>query len=214
MNKQIELTTTSRSVKPNLNNFIPAVIYGGKGDNVLVEIDAKTIDRLFHTTAFHTHVINLMIDKKKTPTLLKDWQLNAISRKVIHMDFYRVSANNPVDIDVPLRIIGDETCKAITDEKGVLQLHMTEISVTCLPKDIPEHIDVNISELALKQTIHASDLQSLKGVSFNIQIDETHDPAIVSIQPPITEETEEEVTTEAENITKPSETNTAESDTE
>ena len=191
MNKQIELKTAVRSHKLNLNKFIPAVVYGGKEENKLIEVDTKTIDRIFHTNAFHTHVINLIIDKKKTPVLLKDWQLCAISRKVMHMDFYRISANNPVEIEVPIRVIGEDVCKSITDEKGVLQLLMTEISVQCLPKDIPEHIDINIGTLALKESIHASDLKAPKGVSFNIHIDETHDPAIVSIQPPVIEEVEE-----------------------
>lgn len=193
MSKQIELETTIRSNKPNLKKFIPAVVYGGKGGNTLVDVDTKKIERLFYTNAFHTHIIDLIIDKKKTPVLLKDWQLNAISRKVIHMDFYRVTANNPVEIDVPLRFFGEDVCKAIVDEKGVLQLHMTEINVHCLPKDIPEHIDVDISSLALKGSVHASDLTAPKNVSLNIQIDETHNPAIASIQPPIIEEIEEEI---------------------
>lgn len=214
MNKHIELKTASRSAKPNLDKFIPAIIYGGKDENAQVEIDAKTIDRLFHTNAFHTHVINLMVGTKKTPVLLKDWQLNAISRKVIHMDFYRVSSKNPVDIDVPIRIMGDDTCKAIKDEKGVLQLHMTEINVSCLPKDIPEHVDIDITNLELKSSVHASDLVAPKGVTFNIQIDETHDPAIVSIQPPITEEVEEATEVETSNVTQPSETKNEGTDAE
>ena len=107
------------------------------------------------------------------------------------MDFFRITANNPVDIDVPVRVIGEDQCAAITDEKGVLQLHMTEISSQCLPKDIPEHIDVDISNLALKESVHASDLTAPSGVTFNIQIDETHNPTILSIQPPIIEEVEE-----------------------
>ena len=200
MNKQIELKTAIRSSKANLKEFIPAVVYGGKSQNQLVEIDTKTIERVFHTNAFHTHVINLIIDNKKTPVLLKDWQLNAISRKVTHMDFFRITANNPVDIDVPVRVIGEDQCTAITDEKGVLQLHMTEISSQCLPKDIPEHIDVDISNLALKESIHASDLTAPSGVTFNIQIDETHNPTILSIQPPIIEEVEEVEEVEEEMI--------------
>lgn len=188
MNKQIELQTLPRSKYLNLKKSIPAIVYGGKSGNDIIEIDAKTIEQLFYTNAFHTHVIELVVDKKKTPVLLKDWQLNPISRKVIHMDFYRVSLNKPVDIDVPLRIIGEEHCTAITDEKGVLQLHITEMNVQCLPNDIPEHIDIDISELALKASIHASEIAEPKGVSFNMQIDETHDPALVSIQPPLIEE--------------------------
>lgn len=195
MNTNIQLNTKTRLVNTKEASYIPAIVYGGETHNTLIKLSTKDIEKVFNTNAFHTQVITLVIDKKETSVLLKDWQIHPINRNVTHMDFYRVSANSTVDVDVPVRIIGEETCKALTDEHGVLQQHITELNVSCLPKHIPEHIDIDISKLALKESFHASEVSLPKKVTLNITIDETHDPALVSIQPPTKEEIVEDLET-------------------
>ena len=200
MNQHITIHATLRDSEYDLTNSISGVVYGQKKTPQPILLERKAIDKVFNSNAFHTHIIDLMVDGQKTQTILKDWQIAALSRDVIHLDFFRISSKAEVTITVPIHLEGLDDNKAIKDEHGILENHMTELEVCCLPKDMPETISIDISKLELKESIHLSQVNFPKKVTSALTVDESHDPAVITIQPPKgaseenTDETEEPTT--------------------
>lgn len=199
MNQHITVHATVRDSLYDLTTSIPGIVYGQDKKPEPILLDRKAIDKVFTSNAFHTHIIDLMVAGKKTQAVVKDWQINGLSRKVIHIDFYRISSKSPVSLFVPVQLEGVEENKAIKDQHGILESHITELEVNCLPKDIPETITIDISEIALKESFHLSQLKLPKKVALVLNIDDTHDPAVITIQPP--KGTSEENTDETEEPT-------------
>ncbi len=134
---------------------IPAVVYGPEVDATPVVVS----DREFHAAMRHasgTTVFNLDIEGKSSMVVLRDIQRDPVTSRVVHLDFYAISESRPLTISVPLKFVG--TSKGVKDEGGIMQVTMHEIEVSCLPKDIPEEVKIDISALAIGESIHVSEL--------------------------------------------------------
>lgn len=184
MNEHIAIHATTRNCEYDLTTSIPAIVYGQKKTPQPILLERKAIDKVFNKNAFHTHIIDLTIDGQTTQTVLKSWQIAALSREVIHLDFCRISSKAEITIAIPIHLQGLDKNKALKKEDGVLENHLTELEVSCLPKNIPEHIVVDISKLPLNESIHLSQVSLPKNVKAILIVDETHDPAILTIQSP------------------------------
>ena len=168
---------------------IPCIIYG-QGKNVNIRLDSRKFIKLYPRLTKST-VINLKLDKNQYEVLIKDYEKDYIKDKFIHIDFYELKKGKPVHSFIPLNLIGNAIG---IREGGILEKHLVELEIECLPKDIVSHLDVNIENMKINDTLHVRDLKIDKKHKMLSHIDEV----IVHITGKIAEEVElAEVTEEA-----------------
>jgi len=181
-----------------LNNEIPAVLYGGGEDPVSLTIPH---DDIFHATeneAFFSHIITLNIGKDKQQAVIKALQRHPAKPFIMHADFQRVRSDVEITVNVPLHFINDEKCKGVKVGGGNLLRALNEIEVSCLPKDLPEYIEVDVIDLDLGESLHISDITLPEGVtSVELSHGEDHDLSVVAVQAPRGGGDEEEAADEA-----------------
>lgn len=137
---------------------VPGIVYGSGRDPVAVAVDARALRAALHTTAGMNVLIDLAIangDRKAETVMVKDVQRDIFVRDIIHVDFYAIDLARTVEAHVPITFIGQAAGIA---EGGVFEVHLREFVVECLPTQIPERIEVNVSALAIGDSIHVRDL--------------------------------------------------------
>jgi len=163
-------------------NKVPAILYGEGQEPVSLTLEHKNVFRAQQEEAFYSHVLTLNIGKKKVQCLVKDMQRHPFKNIVMHMDFMRIDAKHALHVNVPVHFINEE---AISKAGATIAHHITEIAVSCLPKDLPEFIEVDLADLEMGQTLHLSDVTLPKGVtSDELAKGESHDQAVVSANAP------------------------------
>ncbi|MCL5042536.1 MAG: 50S ribosomal protein L25/general stress protein Ctc [Gammaproteobacteria bacterium] len=154
----------SRRLRRNAE-MVPAIIYGGDKAPQSVSLEARELKKALENEAFFSHVIKLNVDGKKQDILLKALQRHPAKGHVMHADLLRVVAGHEVTLQVPLHFINEDKCVGVKKEGGIISHTMTEIEVSCLPKDLPEFLEVDMADVALGQTVHLSDVKLPKGVT-------------------------------------------------
>ena len=173
---------------------LPGIIYGGEEAPVSITLDHNKVNNSADFEAFYSHVLTLNLDGKPVEVLVKDMQRHPFKPKITHIDFQRVIAGQDVHTNVPLHFVNEEKSAAVK-AGGIAEHHVTEIEVTCQPKDLPEFIEVDMAAVEMGQTVHLSDLTLPAGVS-SVELaknDEAHDLAVVTVKPaPKAAETDED----------------------
>ena len=159
---------------------IPAVVYGGNKPAESVTILAKEIAKLFENEAAYSHVIELNVDGKKQNVIVKAMQRHPSKQFIMHADFVRVVAGQKLTAIVPVHFVGED---APVKKGGEISHVLNEIEVTCLPKDLPEFIEVDLSALEIGAIIHLSDLKAPKGVEF-VALAHGDDKAVANVHAP------------------------------
>lgn len=152
-------TGTGEVRKLRRTGQVPAVVYGRGIDPAVVVVDAKALRGALHTTAGMNVLIDMTIGdgaQAARTVMVKDVQRDIFRRDIIHVDFTTVNLTETVEAHVPIVFKG--TPKGVTEDGGIFEAHLREVVVECLPMQIPEHIDVDVSELPLGKSIHVSDL--------------------------------------------------------
>ena len=159
---------------------IPAIVYGGKSAPQPIQLDHEKIWLAQQHEWFYSSILNLDIDGKTEQVLLRDMQRHPFKQIIMHLDFQRVDANQALRASVPLHFMNQDTSPA-GKTAGVLVLHeLNEVEVSCLPKDLPEFIEIDLSKLALGDIIHLSELKLPKGVEIPaLKLGKEHDVAVV-----------------------------------
>ena len=147
-----------------LTGEVPAIIYGGKKDAEKISILHKDITKALENDAVYSSIISLSIDGKAEDTIIKDIQRHPAKQIILHMDFLRVSKTTKLQTRVPLNFINEDICVGVKLGGGLIAHTMTDIEVSCLPKDLPESIDVDMAEVDVGQIVHLSDLTLPDGV--------------------------------------------------
>ena len=147
-----------------LTGEVPAIIYGGKKDAEKISILHKDITKALENDAVYSSIIYLSIDGKAEDTIIKDIQRHPAKQIILHMDFLRVSKTTKLQTRVPLNFINEDICVGVKLGGGLIAHTMTDIEVSCLPKDLPESIDVDMAEVDVGQIVHLSDLTLPDGV--------------------------------------------------
>ncbi len=162
---------------------VPAILYGGEEEPVALTLEHNKVIQAQEFEAFYSHILTLNIEGKEVQALVKDMQRHPYKPKVTHIDFQRVIAGEKVHTNVPLHFINEDQSPAIK-AGGLAEHHVNEIEITCLPKDLPEFIEVDVAGLETGQTLHLSDITLPAGVS-SVELakdDATHDLAVVTIK--------------------------------
>lgn len=162
---QIEITANSRKLlgtganrRLRAQGRLPGVIYGGNGDAQSIELDHKDLYYKLKMEAFHASILSISIDGKKEQVLLRDVQMHPFKQQVLHIDFQRVRQDQKIHVKVPLHFINADIAPGVKLSGGMISHVATEIEISCLPKDLPEFITVDLSGMTAGSTLHLSDL--------------------------------------------------------
>jgi len=159
-------------------NKVPAIIYGEGQEPVSLTLEHKNVFRAQQEEAFYSHVLTLNINGKPVECLIKDMQRHPFKNIVMHLDFIRIDAKHAIHTNAPIHFINEEN---VVKLGATIAHHMTEIAISCLPKDLPEFIEVDCADLDVGQTIHLSDITFPKNVtSDELEKGESHDQAVVT----------------------------------
>jgi large subunit ribosomal protein L25 len=149
----------NEAVRLRQEGMIPAVLYGGKDGAQALSVDPKALSRILHSEAGVNTLIALkMGETSATRVLVKEYQIDPVSRKFLHVDFFRIAMDKALRVTVQIRLTGE--AKGVKAEGGVVDFVHRDIVVECLPADIPEHITIDISELGLHDGVRVKDLQT------------------------------------------------------
>ena len=143
---------------------VPAIIYGGKKHAEKISILHKDITKALENEAVYSSIISLSIDGKAEDTIIKDIQRHPAKQVILHLDFLRVSKTTKLQTRVPLNFLNEDICIGVKMGGGLIAHTMTDIEVSCLPKDLPESIDVDMEEIDIGQIVHLSDIKMPSGV--------------------------------------------------
>lgn len=163
---------------------IPAVLYGGGKDPMALRINENFLKRQLDNEAFYSHILAVKINGTQEQAVLKDLQRHPATGNILHLDLQRVRASESLYLNVPLHFIDEDQCPG-RRAGGVISHLMIEVEVTCLPKDLPEFIEVDMSALEMGQSIHLSELKLPGGVELTaLAAGKEQDQPVVTIQSP------------------------------
>ncbi|RCU48833.1 50S ribosomal protein L25/general stress protein Ctc [Corallincola luteus] len=163
---------------------VPAVLYGGDKEAVSLTLAHNKVFKASENEGFYSHILTLNIGGEKVEALLKDVQRHVYKPKIMHLDFLRVDATHEIHTKVPVHFLNEDTSAAVK-AGGVVVHHITEVEVACLPKDLPEFIEVDVADLEQGSTLHLSDIKLPEGVVLvELGKGEGHDQALVGIAAP------------------------------
>lgn len=189
---------TSASRRLRRAGSVPGVVYGGEKPAITLEFEYKALFMEFRHEAFHASILSLELDGKKEDVLLRDFQLHPVRNTIQHVDFQRVSATEKIHVKVPFHFINADTCPGVKTGGGIVGHILNEAEVSCLAKNLPEFIEVDLGELELGDSIHLSEITLPKDVEF-IQLTHGTDPAVSSINKPRAAPVEEDVVVASED---------------
>src|SRR2546429_808902 len=137
--------------------LVPGIVYGGKGENLAVAVDPKALQRVLRSEAGRNAILKLSIaDHGSTNAILKNWQVDPVKESFLHADFYRIAMDVAIRVTVPIHVVGE--ARGVKVDAGILELVIREIEVECLPGDIPERIDVDVTDPGINQSLRVSDV--------------------------------------------------------
>ncbi|HSH30350.1 MAG TPA: 50S ribosomal protein L25/general stress protein Ctc [Thiohalobacter sp.] len=160
---------------------LPAILYGGNESPMPLTLDHDKVLHSLDYEAFYSHILKVRVDGKTHSCVLRDLQRHPYKPTLVHVDLQRVSGEDIIHMLVPLHVIGQETSPGLK-AGGLLTHDMTEVDITCKASDLPEYIQVDISDLNLTETIHLSDLKLPAGAqATELLKGEEHDLPVVTI---------------------------------
>ena len=187
---KIEINATKRGVKGTGASrrlrhagSVPGILYGGGKDPISLDLEHKSLFLQFRHEAFHASILTLNIEGAKESVLLRDYQMHPVRNTIQHIDFQRVNENEKIHVKVPFHFINAEVSPGVKLNGGIVSHIMTEANISCLPKNLPEFIEVDLATLDIGQSIHLSEIKMGEGVEF-VQLSHGNDAAVASVSKP------------------------------
>ncbi len=143
---------------------VPGVVYGSEKAAQAVDLNHKDLYFALKNEAFHSSVLTLNLDGAKESVLLRDFQMHPYKQLVMHIDFQRVAAGQVIHISVPLHFMNSEDAPGVKLQHGIVSHVLSEVEVICLPRNLPEHIEVDVGALNLGDSLRLSDIKLPEGV--------------------------------------------------
>ena len=175
---------------------VPAVIYGGHADARSVSFEHHRLLQLVDNEKFYSSIISVTVGGEKQPTIVKDVQMHPARPAVLHVDLQRVSENEKIRLHLPIHFKGEAASPGVKTQGGVVSHMMADVEISCLPKDLPEFLEVDMSAMNLNDTIHLGDIALPPGVTI-AALAHGRNPPVVSIHAPRAAEPEPTAETEA-----------------
>ncbi|GDX60566.1 MAG: 50S ribosomal protein L25/general stress protein Ctc [Nitrosospira sp.] len=143
---------------------VPGIIYGGDSPAQAIELDHNELYYKLKSEAFHASILSMDLEGTKEQVLLRDLQMHPFKLQVLHIDFQRVNQNKRIHMKVPLHFINAETSPGVKISGGIVSHVLTELDISCLPKDLPEFITIDLTNLTAVNSLHLSDVELPQGV--------------------------------------------------
>jgi len=143
----------------------PGIIYGGTAEPVNIALDHNALFHALKKESFHSSVLDMKVGDKAEKVLLRDFQMHAFKPLVMHVDFQRVDPNQKIHVKVPLHFVNAEVSPAVKLSGGIISHVLNELDVSCLPKDLPAFIEVDLSGMTEGTSFHVADLKLPAGVT-------------------------------------------------
>ncbi|MEP7313616.1 MAG: 50S ribosomal protein L25/general stress protein Ctc [Pseudomonadota bacterium] len=173
---------------------VPAIIYGGKGEPTSLSLNHQKMLLLVDNEKFYSSIITLNVDGKAQPAIVKDVQMHPAKNAIVHVDLQRVLEDQPIRIHLPIHFLNEATSPGVKVQGGVVSHMRTDIEILCLPKDLPEALEVDMGAMNLNDTVYLADLKLPTGVTVP-ELTHGHNAPVVSIHSPRVEEPEAVVET-------------------
>ena len=167
---------------------VPAILYGGHADARALTLSHQKLLIMLDNERFYSTILSLKVGDQTQAAILKDVQRHPFKNAIVHIDFQRVEENEKIRISIPLHFTGAAVSPGVKTQGGIVSHMRNETEVSCLPKDLPEFIEVDISGLSLNESIHLSQLKVPEGVTLVDLVKD--DAAVVAIHSPRAEEPE------------------------
>jgi len=135
---------------------VPAVIYGAGKAALSVSVDPRQVTRILHSQTGHNTVFDLTVDGERTKAMIVDWQYEPIKGSLLHIDLKRIAMDQKLRVNVPIELVGESA--GVKQQVGILEQIAREVEVECLPGDIPNQIELNVSELVFGVVLRVADL--------------------------------------------------------
>ena len=159
---------------------IPAIVYGGELKPVSIQIEHETIWLASQNEWFYSSILDLSLGGDVQKVLLRDMQRHPFKQQIMHLDFQRVNENEALRTSVPLHFLNEEKSPAGKAAEVVVTHELNEVMIECLPKDLPEFLEIDLSELTVGTILHMSDIKLPAGVSIpELKLGKEHDLAVV-----------------------------------
>ena len=179
---------------------VPGILYGGGEPALNIELDHKELSQQLKQETFHASILTLNLDGANLQVLLRDYQMHPWRQQVLHVDFQRVAKDRKIHMKVPLHFVNAEQAPGVKTGGGSVNHVLTEIDISCLPDDLPAHVEVDLANLQMGHSIRLSGLSLPKGVE-SVQLRSGDDAVVVTIPvpkaEPVVEEAAAPVTTAA-----------------
>jgi large subunit ribosomal protein L25 len=179
--RSVQGTGASRRLR--ITGKTPGVIYGGTQTPQAIELDHNALFHALRKESFHSSILDIEIAGKSQKALLRDYQMHPFKPLVLHIDFQRVDANQKIHVKVPLHFINAEIAPAVKLGGALVSHIATEMEVTCLPADLPEFIQVDLSKIEVGHSVHVKDIPLPKGVTLVLHL-EQENPVVANARIP------------------------------
>ncbi|MGE0372921.1 MAG: 50S ribosomal protein L25/general stress protein Ctc [Gammaproteobacteria bacterium] len=164
---------------------VPAIMYGGGQQPVSLVLDQDTVRHSLENEAFYSHILTVNVDGQAVQAVLKDLQRHSYRPIIMHMDLQRISETEELRMHVPLHFIGEAVAPGVKLGGGIISHLVTDVEVTCLPRHLPEYLEVDVGNLQLNETLHLSDIKLPEGVRIiALTHGPEHDLPVVSVHVP------------------------------
>jgi len=161
---------------------VPAIIYGAGRPPRQLAFDHNRVIQQLENESFYSSILNIKVGEKSQAAIVKDIQRHPAKRVIMHMDFQRIVEDEKIKMNVPIHYLNAETALGVKEGGGSVSQLITDIEVSCLPKDLPEYFEVDIAELNLNEMLHLSDIKLPEGVEIpQLAQGPENDHAMVSI---------------------------------
>ncbi|MEO5693318.1 MAG: 50S ribosomal protein L25/general stress protein Ctc [Usitatibacter sp.] len=187
--RSVQGTGASRRLRRE--SKVPGILYGAGKDALPIELDHKELWFKLKLEAFHASILDMDVGGDKSQVLLRDYQMHPFRPMILHADFQRVDANKKIHMKVPLHFVNAEISPGVKGAGGIAQHVLNELEVKCLPKDLPEFIEVDLKDLQAGHSLHLSGVTMPKGVEAVVTKGE--DPTVATIIIPRVQTAEEEL---------------------
>jgi large subunit ribosomal protein L25 len=162
---------------------VPAILYGGKGEPQPITVDHNELSKQLKIEAFYSHILTVKIAGNSEQAVLKDLHRHPVRDEIMHMDLQRVLADQLLRMHVPLHFKGADIAPGVKTGGGIIEHHLIQVEVECLPKDLPEFIEVDLSALNVNEAVHLSQLKLSEGVTL-VELKHDNDASVAAVHLP------------------------------
>ncbi len=143
---------------------VPGILYGGGEASVPITVNAHALARATSHDTFFSQILSLNVAGKPSQVIARDVQSNPTTGRAMHIDFQRIVEDQEITVEIPIHYLNEAECFGVKTEHGVITHHMIEVEVTCLPRYLPEYIEIDMAPLKIGDAIHLTDLKLPEGV--------------------------------------------------